>query len=105
MQAHRVLEHEGRRGKSTLAANLGASLAQLPKTKKVVLIDADTQCNLTAHYVRDQDVDDEGSRDNDSPPSDKKQKRGNDSITRGDPLADTDIFSNDLYVSGNGTAE
>jgi cellulose biosynthesis protein BcsQ len=43
-----VFNYKGGCGKSTIVANLGASLAW--SKKKVLLIDGDAQCNLTSFY-------------------------------------------------------
>ena len=61
-------------GKTTLTANLGAAMAKLETTKKVLLIDADTQCNLTSHFM-DKSADDPDDEEHDA------QQAGNPSGT------------------------
>ncbi len=50
-----LYNHKGGVGKTTLTANISASLAA--KGKKVLLVDSDPQCNLTSYLIEDTVVD------------------------------------------------
>lgn len=51
-----IFNHKGGVGKTTLTMNLGAALAELGR--RVLLVDSDPQCNLTAYLVAEEVVDD-----------------------------------------------
>ena len=51
-----LFNHKGGVGKTTLTANIAFALATLGK--RVLLVDADPQCNLTSYFVEDSVVDD-----------------------------------------------
>ncbi len=50
-----LYNHKGGVGKTTLTANISASLAS--KGKRVLLVDSDPQCNLTSYLIEDSVVD------------------------------------------------
>ena len=50
-----IFNHKGGVGKTTLTVNLAAALAE--KSKRVLLLDTDPQCNLTSYLLADEDVD------------------------------------------------
>src|SRR4051812_6779418 len=50
-----VYSHKGGVGKTTLTVNIAAALTRL--NKKVLLADADPQCNLTSHLLNTEVVD------------------------------------------------
>lgn len=51
-----IFNHKGGVGKTTLTVNIAAALADAGK--RVLLVDADPQCNLTSYLVEDSVVDD-----------------------------------------------
>ena len=51
-----IFNHKGGVGKTTLTLNLAATLAM--SGRRVLLVDADPQCNLTSYLVSDEVVDD-----------------------------------------------
>jgi cellulose biosynthesis protein BcsQ len=51
-----IFNHKGGVGKTTLTVNLAAALAE--KSKRVLLLDTDPQCNLTSYLLQDDVVDD-----------------------------------------------
>ena len=51
-----IFNHKGGVGKTTLTANIACALAS--RGKRVLLVDADPQCNLTSYFVEDSVVDD-----------------------------------------------
>jgi cellulose biosynthesis protein BcsQ len=50
-----LFNHKGGVGKTTLAVNVGEALAGLGL--RVLLVDADPQCNLTAFYLDEKQLD------------------------------------------------
>src|SRR6185295_16775895 len=51
-----LYNHKGGVGKTTLTVNIGAALAE--KGHRVLLVDSDPQCNLTAYFFDDESVND-----------------------------------------------
>ncbi|MEQ8407557.1 MAG: ParA family protein [Gammaproteobacteria bacterium] len=51
-----IFNHKGGVGKTTLTVNIAIALAK--EGKKVLLVDADSQCNLTSYLIADEVVDD-----------------------------------------------
>jgi cellulose biosynthesis protein BcsQ len=50
-----LFNHKGGVGKTTLTVNIADALAD--QGKRVLLVDADSQCNLTAFYLTEKDLD------------------------------------------------
>ena len=55
MHTMALFNHKGGVGKTTLAVNVGEALAGLGL--RVLLVDADPQCNLTAFYLDEKQLD------------------------------------------------
>lgn len=50
-----LFNHKGGVGKTTLIVNIADALAR--QNRRVLLVDADPQCNLSAYYLREKDLD------------------------------------------------